>query len=132
VDRLLDDCSYSQIASSLNERGFRSGEGNRFTPVYIARIQRCYALQSRYDRLRNKGLLTLAEMANILGISMCQVKIWRRHGLVRGHPYNDKNECLFEHPGDHPPTKAQGVKLSRRRPVDQVTVERPQEVQCET
>jgi len=132
VDRLLDDFTYSQIASFLNERGFRSGEGNRFSPRYIARIQRCYGLRSRYDRLRNKGLLTLEEMAQSLGISMSQVKVWRHHGLVRGHAYNDKNECLYEHPGDNPPEKAQGVKLSRRRPLDQVVVDGPQEVQCET
>jgi hypothetical protein len=132
VDRLLDDFAYSQIASFLNERGFRSGEGNRFSPRYIARIQRCYSLRSRYDRLRNKGLLTLEEMAQTLGISMSQVKVWHHHGLVRGHPYNDKNECLYEHPGDDPPRKAQGVKLSRRCPLEQVTTDRPQEVQCET
>jgi len=132
VDRLLDDFAYSQIASFLNERGFRSGEGNRFSPRYIARIQRCYGLRSRYDRLRNKGLLTLEEMAQTLGISISQVKVWHHHGLVRGHPYNDKNQCLYEHPGDDPPRKAQGVKLSRRCPREQVTTDRPQEVQCET
>jgi hypothetical protein len=132
VDRLLDDFAYSQIASFLNERGFRSGEGNRFSPRYIARIQHCYGLRSRYDRLRNKGLLTLEEIAQTLGISMNQIKVWHHHGLVRGHAYNDKNECLYEHPGDNPPRKAQGVKLSRRRPLDQVVVDGPQEVQCET
>jgi len=131
VDRLLDDFAYSQIASFLNERGFRSGEGNRFSPRYIARIQHCYGLRSRYDRLRNKGLLTLEEIAQTLGISMNQIKVWHHHGLVRGHAYNDKNECLYEHPGDNPPRKAQGVKLSRRRPLDQVVVDGPQEVQCE-
>jgi DNA invertase Pin-like site-specific DNA recombinase len=120
VDRLLDDFAYSQIASFLNERGFRSGEGNRFSARYIARIQRCYDLRSRYDRLRDKVLLTAAEMAKILGISTDQVKIWRHHDLVRGYVYNDKNECLYEHPGDDPPRKAQGVKLCRRRPVEQV------------
>ena len=132
VDRLLDDHVYSQIASFLNERGFRSGEGNRFTARYIARIERSYELKSRYDRLRDRGLLTLLEMAKILGISTVQVKIWRRHGLIRGHAYNDKNECLFEHPGDNPPAKAQGVKLSRRCALDQVHLDRPQEVQYET
>jgi DNA invertase Pin-like site-specific DNA recombinase len=132
VDRLLDDFAYSQIASFLNERGFRSGEGNRFSPRYIARIQHCYGLRSRYDRLRNKGLLTLEEIAQTLGISMNQIKVWHHHGLVRGYAYNDKNECLYEHPGDNPPRKAQGVKLSRRRPLDQVVVDGPQEVQCET
>lgn len=131
VDRLLDDFGYSHISSFLNKRGFRSGEGNPFSARYIARIQRCYGLRSRYDRLRAKGLLTLAEMANLLRISTDQVKIWRRHGLLRGHPYNDKNQCLYEHPGDHPPRKAQGVKLSARRPVQEITLDDPQEVQCE-
>jgi DNA invertase Pin-like site-specific DNA recombinase len=107
VDRLLDDFAYSQIASFLNERGFRSGEGNRFSPRYIARIQHCYGLRSRYDRLRNKGLLTLEEIAQTLGISMNQIKVWHHHGLVRGYAYNDKNECLYEHPGDNPPRKAE-------------------------
>ena len=104
----------------MNERGFRSGEGNRLSARYIARIQRCYDLRSRYDRLRDKGLLTATEMAKILGISTDQVKIWRHHDLVRGYVYNDKNEYLYEHPGDDPPRKAQGVKLCRRRPVEQV------------
>jgi hypothetical protein len=63
---------------------------------------------------------------------MNQIKVWHHHGLVRGYAYNDKNESLYEHPGDNPPRKAQGVKLSRRRPLDQVVVDGPQEVQCET
>ena len=54
VDRLLDECTFSQIASSLNERGFRSGEGHEFCARYIARIQRCYRLRSRHDRLRGR------------------------------------------------------------------------------
>jgi len=130
VDRLLDELTFSKIASSLNVRGLHSGEGHPFCARYIARIQRCYRLRSRYDRLRAKGLLTLSEMAVALGISTDQVKIWHRHGLLRGHAFNDKNECLFEHPGDRPPAKAQGIKLSRRR-VQQIVIDGPQEVQCE-
>ena len=76
-------------------------------------------------------MLTLDEMAAVLGITPPWVKIWNRHGLVRGHGYNDKNECLFEHPGSHPPRKAQGVKLSKRCLVDKVVPQRAQEVQYE-
>ena len=90
-----------------------------------------YSLTPRYDRLRNAGMLTVDEMAAILGISRQLVTVWNRHGLLRGHAYNDKNDCLFEHPGDHPPRKAQGVKLSKRRLVDEVVVQRAQEVQYE-
>lgn len=132
VDHLLDDYTYPQIASHLNERGLTSGSGNPFTTRYIARIQRSYGLKSRYDRLRTKGLLTLDEMSTVLGVSPTQVKIWRRHGLVRGHAFSDKNECLYEHPGLNPPRKAQGVKLSLRRVIDRVVIDRSEEVQCET
>jgi hypothetical protein len=56
-------------------------------------------------------MLTVDEMATMLGITPQWVKIWNRHGLLRGHPYNDGNDCLFEDSGDNPPRKAQGVKL---------------------
>jgi len=130
VDRLLDECTFSQIASSLNERGFRSGEGHEFCARYIARIQRCYRLRSRHDRLRAEGLLTLREMAALLNVSTDQVKLWHRRGLLRASAFNDKNECLYQHPGDNPPL--QRGTLSRRRPTEQVFIDCAQEVQYET
>ena len=66
-----------------------------------------------------------------LGITPQSVKIWNHHGLIRGHAYNDKNEYLFEHPGNNPPRKAQGVKFSKRRLVDEVIVQGAHEVQYE-
>jgi len=131
IDRLLDHKTYSQIATTLNQRGLCTGEGKVFTSRAVARVMQQYSLTPRYDRLRNAGMLTVDEMAAILGISRQLVTVWNRHGLLRGHAYNDKNDCLFEHPGDHPPRKAQGVKLSKRRLVDEVVVQRAQEVQYE-
>jgi hypothetical protein len=125
VDRLLNDLTFSQVASSLNERGLRSGEGHRFCARYIARLQRCYRLKSRYDRLRARGLLTVREMAAILGSSTDQVKIWNRCGLLRSHAYNDKNECLFEHPGGNPTRR---LKTHNRRRRQRIVIDRPQEV----
>jgi hypothetical protein len=90
VDRLLDHNTYPQIASLLNDRGLRSGEGNAFTARIVARIRRRYGLTSRYDRLRKAGMLTVDEMAATLGITTQCVKIWNRHGLLRGHAYSDK------------------------------------------
>jgi DNA invertase Pin-like site-specific DNA recombinase len=130
IDQLLDQHTYPQIAAILNERGMRSGEGKAFTSRFVARIQRSYALIPRYDRLRKAGMLTLKEMAALLGICPQQVKIWDRHGLIRGHAYNDKNDRLYEHPGANPPRKAQGVKLSQRS-VNRVVSQRIEEVQCE-
>lgn len=131
IDRLLDHNTYPQIASLLNDRGLRSGEGKTFTARIVARVRSRHGLTSRYDRLRKAGMLTADEMAEMLGITPQWVKIWNRHGLLRGHAYNDKNDCLFEHPGDNPPRKAQGVKLSQRRLVNQVIAHSTQEVQCE-
>jgi len=131
VDRLLDHNTYLQIASLLNDRGLRSGDNHSFTSQIVARIRIRYGLMSRYDRLRKAGMLTADEMAAMLGITPQWVKIWHRHGLLRGHAYNDKNDRLFEHPGDNPPRKAQGVKLSKRRLVNGVVAPGAQEVQCE-
>jgi hypothetical protein len=131
IDRLLDQHTYRKIAAILNERGMSSGEGKPFTVRSVARIKRNYCLTPRYDRLRKAGMLTVEEMAVLLGIRPQSVKIWKRYGLIRGHAYNDKNDCLYEHPGDNPPRKAQGIKLSQRRPAAEVVAQRTEEVQCE-
>ena len=130
IDQLLDHHTYLQIAALLNEHGTRSGEGKAFTSRIVARIQRSYALTPRYDRLRKAGMLTVKEMAALLGVSPQRVNIWNRHGLIRGHAYNDKNDSLYEHPGDNPPRKAQGIKLSKRS-VNRAVSQRIEEVQCE-
>ena len=130
IDQLLDHHTYPRIAAMLNERGIRSGEGKAFSSRIVARIRRSYALTPRYDRLRKVGMLTVKEMAARLGICPQSVKIWNHHGLIRGHAYNDKNDCLYEPPGEKPPRKAQGIKLSQRLATGVVS-QRLQEVQCE-
>jgi len=130
IDQLLDEHTYPQIADILNKRGLRSGEGKLFTSRFIARIQRSYSLVSRYDRLRKGGMLTVKEIAALLGICPQSVTIWNRHGLIRGHAYNDKNDCLYEPPGENPPRKAQGIKLSQRA-ISKVVSQGIEEVQCE-
>lgn len=131
IDRLLENNTYGQIAAILNEREIRSGEGKRFSARIVARIRKHYSLTPRYDRLRAAGMLTVQEMAAMLGITPQWVKIWNRHGLLHGHPYNDRNDCLYEHPGDNPPHKAQGHKLSERRAAMEVVSASTKEVQCE-
>lgn len=98
----------------------------------VQRLRRDYGLKKRYDRLRDAGLFTLQEIASLLKVSTSTIKRWRRHGLLRVHTYNDKGECLYEHPGDDPPVKAQGRKLAQRRRFPQVDPNRTKEVQCET
>ena len=115
VDRLLDHHTDKEIAVVLNQRGLVSGVGLAFTDRTVLKIRLAYRLRSRYQRLREAGLLTLDEMATRLRVTPSTVKIWRDHGLLRAHRYNDKNECLYERPGRKAPTKQQGTKLSERR-----------------
>jgi hypothetical protein len=132
IDRLLNEHTYGEIAAVLNERGLRSGTGQPFTARYIARIQLHYGLKPRYDRLRDMGLLTLQETAQVLAVHPSTVKIWAAHGMLRAYAYTDKPECLYESPGNHVPRKAQGTKLSQRIPSDKFASECFEEVQCET
>ena len=131
IDRLLEQNTYSQIASILNGRPLLSGGGKPFTPAIVARIRREYSLTTRYDRLRKAGMLTLHEMATLLQVTPRRIRIWHRHEILRGHAYTDKNECLYEHPGDNPPCKAQGTKLFQRSLPNQVASTPTHEVQCE-
>ena len=67
--------------------------------------------------------MTVEEMAEVLEINRQRVKIWNRHGLIRGHAYNAKNDCLYAHPGENPPGKAMGLNLSKRRPAAEVVAQ---------
>jgi DNA invertase Pin-like site-specific DNA recombinase len=132
IDHLLNTNTFGEVAATLNKTGFRSGKGQRFTSRYIARIQKHYSLRSRFDRLRARGLLTLDEIAKVLSVNPSTVKIWRAHGLLKAHAHTDKPEYLFEPPGADKPRKAQGTKLSIRRPAQSIMPECSKEVQCET
>jgi recombinase/recombinase-like zinc beta ribbon protein len=131
IDRLLTEHTESEIATQLNERGSSSGTGGLFTPRIVANIRRDYRLKSRFERLRERGLLTAAELATALGVCRTTVHIWRRHGLLRGHFYNDKHQSLFDPPSVDKPTRQQGQKLADRRCFPQLTSHRLNEVQNE-
>ena len=131
IDRLLNHHPYPEIAAKLNEAGSHSGEGLPFTARIVARIQRSYGLASRYDRLRQAGMLTVEEIAKVLGIHPQSVTKWNRAGLLRGHAFNGKNDCLYEPPGDNAPQKAHGVKLSKRAAARAFALQGAQEAQYE-
>jgi hypothetical protein len=116
IDELLDAHTHAEIAGILNDRGLTSGEGRPFHRLTVRNIRDDYGLRSREQRLRDAGLLTLAETAALLGVSTGTVKTWHHAGLITGHPYNDKGQCLYPPPGPNPPARTQGRKLSKRRP----------------
>jgi len=78
IDRLLEDYTDAQVAEQLNAQHHHSGTGSAFHAHMVARLRREYGLRSRYERLRARGLLTLHELAERLGIHFATVQIWRR------------------------------------------------------
>jgi DNA invertase Pin-like site-specific DNA recombinase len=114
IDELLDHHTHAEIAAILNDHGLTSGEGRPFHRLMVRNIRDEYGLRSREQRLRDAGLLTLAETAALLGVSTGTVKAWHHAGLITGHPCNDKGQCLYPPPGPNPPTRTQGRKLSKR------------------
>jgi DNA invertase Pin-like site-specific DNA recombinase len=131
IDRLMDDHTDKEIVGILNGRGTRSGEGKIFSSRIIARLRRDYQLKPRYDRLREKGLLTIEEIAERLNVPPLRVRIWRQHGLLKAYPANDKDAWLYEDPGPDPPRREQGVRLSTRRRFDNNSAHGLLEVQYE-
>jgi len=111
VDKLLDHHIYEEIADLLNERGLRPGgsarpgkQNSRFTALRVGYLVHEYDLRSRYDRLRDRGMLTKGEMAARLGIHVHTLVRWAEHGIVARHAYNG-HAFLYEPPGPNPPIK---------------------------
>lgn len=127
IDRLLDDHIYSEIAQLLNQQDCRPGEAARrgrhnarFTALRVAYVVHHYKLRPRYDRLRERGMLTTQEAAARLNIHEQTVIRWAKHGLITSHPYNG-HYCLYELPTSDLPQK----QCSRwNRLVDRVAAKR--------
>jgi DNA invertase Pin-like site-specific DNA recombinase len=128
IDRLLNECIDSEIAKRLNTGGFKSGTGLPFTARLVGQLRREYKLKSRYDRLREAGMLTQEQVASRLGIHPQTVRCWRSRGLIAAHPYNEKNECLYEPLSDGAPIKHHGIKLTDPRRFPKVVSDRTKEV----
>jgi hypothetical protein len=111
VDRLLDNHIYSEIADILNQQGLRPGgsarpgrSGARFTALRVAYLTHRYALRSRYDRLRKRGMLTKPEATARLGIHELTLVRWAEYGIIKRHAYN-AHAYLYELPDSNLPTK---------------------------
>lgn len=105
IDRLLEEHTDGEIADLLNNRGLLSGDGKPFHRLIVRNIRIAYDLSSRHDRLRSRGFLTLAELAQRLNVSTATIKYWRRAGLLKAHKYDERNNYLFEQPDADTPIK---------------------------
>jgi DNA-binding transcriptional regulator YiaG len=89
----------AEIATILNKRGYKSGQGHPFDRTAVKGIKHNYKLKTRFSRLRATGKLTADEVAKLLRVTVATVRRWGTKGTIKTYPYNDRNGCLYEHPG---------------------------------
>jgi hypothetical protein len=89
-----------EIADILNDRGRRTWEGKPFTLKKIGNIRAAYNLPSRRQRLRDRGMLTTAEVAERFAIAATTVHQWGRQGLITKVCGDDRNRGLWDIPSD--------------------------------
>ena len=98
IDRLLDEHAEPEVARLLNERGWRSSGGNSFTPRMIHQLRFAYSLKPRRERFREKGWLTVREIAALLGCPWTSVNHWRTAGLLESVRYGAQIHRLYRKP----------------------------------
>jgi hypothetical protein len=105
IDRLVDTYTDKEIADLLNERGVRTVVTTPWTAARIGRLRHVYQLTDRRTRLLAQGLLTPEDVAIRYGVVVSTVHLWRRRGLLRAHPVNDRGDFLYEIPPEDLPAK---------------------------
>ena len=105
IDSLIDTYTDKEIADLLNERGVRTVVTTPWTAARIGRLRHIYHLTDRRTRLLAQGLLTPENVAARYGVVVSTVHLWRRRGLLRAHPINDRGDFLYEIPPEDLPAK---------------------------
>jgi DNA invertase Pin-like site-specific DNA recombinase len=105
IDRLIDTYTDKEIADLLNERGVRTVVSTPWTATRIGRLRHTYHLADRQTRLLAQGLLTPQDVAARYNVVVSTVHLWRRRGLLRAHPVNDRGDFLYEIPPEDLPAK---------------------------
>jgi len=115
VDRLLDHHCDREVADILNQQARRTWEGQLFSLKKIARIRRAFHLNSRYQRLRAKGMLTATEMSERVNVTPSTIHNWGRKGILRKHRYDSlKASSLYEPLQDAKLIKGQGGRAAKQ------------------
>jgi MerR HTH family regulatory protein len=107
IDRLLDDHTDAEVAAALNRAGIVSGTDQPFTAGIVCHIRRSHRLASRKERLQARGMVSVRELAERLGVCTTTIKQWAAEGRLRSEVINDKGERLYQIP-QHPPFKKIG------------------------
>lgn len=95
LDQLLDTCTDQEAADRLNALGYRNWRQQPFTRTKVISIRFSYRLKSRYERLRQRGLVSAEELAQRFNVSPTTIHEWGRAGRLPRQQY-DTHRCLYE------------------------------------
>lgn len=116
ADELLETCTDRQIAERLNAMGYTNWRGQRFTHKKVIAIRVGHHLQTRFARLRARGMLTANELAVQLGVCAASIYHWGRDGILREHRYGNGHRCLYEPVGEVILVKGSGGRYGSTPP----------------
>jgi hypothetical protein len=117
VDQLLAQYYDAEVAKILVARGRKPGGGGTFDVVRVAFIRSTYNLKSFRERLLDSGYLSIDELATRFNVTPAAIKRWRERGLLRGRRFNDKDQYVYEDPGNDPRVRKAAQHAARIRPV---------------
>ncbi len=104
VIRVIEECLETgtdrQVCTRLNELGLTNWRGQPFTTKRITTVRYAYGIKTRFQRLRERGLMTVEEIASQLDVSPTTIHTWGRTGRLRRHPYDNGVRFLYEPLGD--------------------------------
>ncbi len=105
IDHLLEEFTDAQVAEHLNQRGWRTYEGNPFHATRVLSLRRYHHLKDHGTRLRERGLLSAIEAAQAYGVCRQTIMDWGRAGLIPMYRTNGHGIALFPPPDSHAPQK---------------------------
>jgi hypothetical protein len=117
IDELLMEHHDAEVAKILVDRDRKPGGGGTFTVACVAFIRTTYNLKSFRERLLENGYVSLDELATRFHVTRGAIKRWRERGLLRGRRVNDKDEYVYEDPGNDPQVWKAAQHAARVRPV---------------
>jgi hypothetical protein len=89
IDPLLNEHTDVEVATILNRRGLASGRRMKFTGRIIGALRKGDHVKCGYERLRERSMQDVLEMASLLGTSMRTIDVWHRQGRLRPNRHND-------------------------------------------
>jgi DNA invertase Pin-like site-specific DNA recombinase len=124
IDQLLDTHTELQVATILNERGFRGDRDILFTGYRVARIRDVYKLKSCRRRLLDQGFAPLNVLRRRLQVSQSTIRNWWLQGLLPRRYSGSKVRCLYGPPQNLDELKAASKRsMYARKPSPIKTVE---------